>query len=117
MNQNEYGNKYEALAERYAKLVQHLLGPDWYSLYWNSEDVQEEALQYIMRSYKGVKENKINRWRRRHKKCLFCKNCKKLRYLDSPSGGSCYMCSAKDKMIMEPTMLRICGLFELDNKF
>lgn len=120
MNQNDYekiyvyAKKYEALAERYAKLVNHFLGPDWYSTYWDQESTQEEALQCIIGSYKGVKENKINRWRRRHKKCLFCKN---LRHLDSPSGGSHYTCNAKDKTIMKPTMRRICGLFELNNKF
>ena len=45
-NTNDYENMYTNLAKKYTKLVNHLLGPDWYSIYWNSEDCQEEALQY-----------------------------------------------------------------------
>lgn len=112
-NENDYENMYINLAEKYTKLVNHLLGPDWYSLYWNAEDIQEEALQNIMRIYKGVEENKINRWRRIHKRCDFCKN---LKYLESPCGGSCFICKAKNKIIRNTKIHRLCGLFELDYK-
>lgn len=113
-NANNYENMYTNLASRYRKLVNHLLGPDWYSLYWNADDVQEEALQYIMRAYKGIKENKINRWRRTHKRCDFCKN---LKYLYNPCGDSCFICEAKNKIIRNTKIHRLCGLFELNYKF
>ena len=113
-NTNNYENMYTNLASRYTKLVNHLLGPDWYSLYWDVDDIQEEALQNIMRIYKGVEENKINRWRRIHKRCDFCKN---LKYLESPCGGSCFICKAKNKIIRNTKIHRLCGLFELDYKF
>ncbi len=45
----------EALAERYAKLVNHFLGPDWYSMYWDQESTQEEASQCIIGSYERSK--------------------------------------------------------------
>lgn len=112
-NTNDYENMYTNLAKKYTKLVDHLLGPDWYSLYWNAEDIQEEALQNIMRIYKGVEENKINRWRRIHKRCDFCKN---LKYLESPCGGSCFICKAKNKIIRNTKIHRLCGLFELNYK-
>lgn len=115
MDQIDYTKKYQDLAAKYTKLVNHLLGPDWYSIYWNSGDCQEEALQYIMRIYKGVKENKIIKWRRTHKRCDFCKN---LKYLcSSPCEGSCFICEAKNKIIRNPKIHRLCGLFELNYKF
>lgn len=114
MDQIDYEKKYRDLVKKYSKVVDHLLGPDWYSLYWDADDVQEEALQNIMRIYKGVEENKINRWRRIHKRCEFCKN---LKYLDSPCGGSCFTCKAKNKIIRNPNMHRLCSLFELNYKF
>ena len=113
-NANNYKNMYTNLASKYTKLVNHLLGPDWYSLYWNANDIQEEALQNIMRIYKGVKENKINRWRRIHKRCDFCKN---LKYLYNPCGDSCFICEAKNKIIRNTKIHRLCGLFELDYEF
>ena len=115
MDQIDYAKKYQDLAAKYTKLVNHLLGPDWYSIYWNSGDCQEEALQYIMRIYKGVKENKIIKWRRTHKRCDFCKN---LKYLcSSPCEGSCFICEAKNKIIRKTKSHRLCGLFELNYKF
>lgn len=114
MDQIDYAKKYQDLAAKYTKLVNHLLGPDWYSIYWNSEDCQEEAFQYIMRIYRGVEENKIIKWRRTHKRCDFCKN---LKYLDSPCGGSCFICKAKNKIIKNTKIHRLCGLFELNYKF
>ena len=113
-NTNDYENMYTNLAAKYTKLVNHLLGPDWYSLYWNSEDCQEEALQYIMRTYKGIKENKIIKWRRIHKRCDFCKN---LKYLYNPCGDSCFICEAKNKIIRNTKIHRLCGVFELNYKF
>lgn len=114
MDQIDYAKKYQDLAVKYTKLVNHLLGPDWYSIYWNSEDCQEEALQYIMRTYKGIKENKIIKWRRIHKRCDFCKN---LKYLYNPCGDSCFICEAKNKIIINTKIYRLCSLFELNYKF
>ena len=57
--------------------------------------------------------DKVYKWRRRHKKCLFCKH---LSYRDLPF-GSFFTCKAKDKRINAPRMRRICGLFEFDDKF
>lgn len=111
-NENPYEKDYLALADRYNQLIEHLLGPDWHSEYWNHEDIYEDALQDILRTYRGVKENKILRWRRRHKKCCYCHN---LHYLNNPTGQGCYICEAKDKMIRCPEMHRLCSLFELNS--
>ena len=110
----ESEERYAILADQFNQIVDHLLGPDWYSLYWNSEDIRREAIQYIMRSYKGVKENKINKWKRKHKRCAFCNN---LKFLSSMCGRSHYVCEVKDKIIKVPQMRRVCKLFELNNKF
>lgn len=109
--ENTYKEMYLALADRYNQVVKHLLGPDWYSEYFNHEDIHEDALQDILRTYRGVKENKILRWRRRHKKCCYCHN---LHYLYNPTGEGCYLCEAKDKIIRYPSMKRVCSLFELN---
>ena len=37
-NTNDYAKKYQDLAAKYTKLVNHLLGSDWYSISWSSED-------------------------------------------------------------------------------
>lgn len=111
--ENTYEEKYLALADKYIQLVKHLLGPDWYSEYWNPDDIQEDALQDILRTYRGVKENKKMRWGRRDKKCFYCHN---LRYINNPTGESIYYCEAKNKLISYPEMRRICGLFELERK-
>ena len=54
--------------------------------------------------------DKVYKWRKRHKKCLFCRY---LKYRDLPL-GSYYICKAKNKIIEVPEMRRICRLFELD---
>lgn len=63
--------------------------------------------------YEKKYDDKVYKWRRRHKMCLFCKY---LRYRDLPF-GSFFTCTAKDKRINAPRMRRICRLFEIDYKF
>ena len=56
-------------AEALSKLVEHLLGENWYSIYTNHEDVYTAIVDTICSRYRGKKEDRVTRWRRRHKRC------------------------------------------------
>ena len=44
-------------AEALNKLVDHLLGEDWYSIYTNHEDVYTDIVDTICSRYRGKKED------------------------------------------------------------
>ena len=76
-------------AEALNKLVDHLLGENWYSIYMNTEDVYTDIVDTICSRYSGKKEDRVTQWRRRHKRCQFCRH---IEYLDNPCGISAYKC-------------------------
>lgn len=52
-------------AEALNKLVDHLLGENWYSIYTNHEDVYKDIVDTICSRYRGKKEDRVTQWRRR----------------------------------------------------
>ena len=97
-------------AEALSKLVDHLLGENWYSIYTNHEDVYTDIVDTICSRYRGNKEDRVTQWRRRHKRCAFCRH---FEYLDNPCGISAYKCRAKEKLVNEWLPRPFCGLYEL----
>lgn len=98
------------------KLAHHLLGKDWYSVYADREGIYNDIVDTICRKYRGAKEDSVRKWRRRHKRCLFCEHLEMLpdlpgviRSLDEG------WCRAKSKQV-NYSRRRICGLFELKGK-
>ena len=98
-------------AEALSKLVDHLLGENWYSIYTNHEDVYTDIVDTICSRYSGKKEDRVTQWRRRHKRCTFCRH---IEYLDNPCGISAYKCCAKEKLVHEWLPRPFCGLYELE---
>lgn len=90
-------------------IVEHLLGKDWYSFYWNHEDIYKDIVETICSRYRGKKEDRVTQWRRRHKRCTFCRH---IEYLDNPCGMSAFNCRAKDKLVNEQLPRPFCGLYE-----
>ena len=95
--------------EALSKLVDHLLGENWYSIYTNHEDVYKDIVDTICSRYRGKKEDRVTQWRRRHKRCQFCRH---IEYLDNPCGISAYKCRAKEKLVHEWLPRPFCGLYE-----
>lgn len=91
-------------------IAEHLLGKDWYSFYWNHEDIYQDIVETICSRYSGKKEDRVTQWRRRHKRCEFCRH---IEYLDNPCGISAYKCCAKEKLVHEWLPRPFCGLYEL----
>lgn len=57
------------------KLVDHLLGRDWYIADpVGGEQANEIIVDQICKRYPAVDEDPVNRYRRRHKKCIWCKH-------------------------------------------
>lgn len=95
--------------EALQSLVHHLLGKGWYSLYWNSEDIYQDIVDTICSRYRGKKEDQVTQWRRRHKRCKFCRH---LEYLSNPCGISAFKCRAKETIVCEWLPRPFCGLYE-----
>lgn len=91
------------------KLAEHLLGEDWYSIYMNAEDIYQDIVETICSRYRGKKEDRVTKWRRRHKRCAFCRH---LEYLSHPCGISGFKCRAKEKIVCEWLPRQFCGLYE-----
>lgn len=91
-------------------IEEHLLGEDWYSFCWNHEDIYKDIVETICSRYRGKNEDQVAKWRRRHKRCAFCRH---LEYLSNPCGISAYKCRAKEKLVYEWLPRPFCGLCEL----
>lgn len=57
-----------------------------------------------------LKEDRVTQWRRRHKRCEFCRH---IEYLSNPCGISAYKCRAKEKLVCEWLPRPFCGLYEV----
>ncbi len=90
-------------------LVQHLLGKDWYSIYWNSEDIHQDIVETIRSRYRGKKEDRITKWRRRHKPCMTCRHFDEY-WIDNELICEC---DAKCKLIGRRDRRPFCGLYEV----
>lgn len=96
-------------AEALHKLVDHLLGENWYSIYTNHEDIYTDIVDTICSRYRGKNEDRVTQWRRRHKRCAFCRH---IEYLSNPYGISAYKCCAKKTIVCEWLPRPFCGLYE-----
>lgn len=90
-------------------IVEHLLGNDWYSLYWNNEDIYKDIVETICSRYRGKKEDRITKWRRRHKPCMTCRHFDEYWRDNEPI----YECDAKCKLIRKRDRRPFCGLYEV----
>lgn len=90
-------------AEALNKLVDHLLGENWYSIYMNAEDIYKDIVETICSRYSVKKEDRVTKWRRRHKRCKFCRH---IEYLSNPCGISAYKCRAKESYENVQKMIR-----------
>lgn len=93
------------------KIVEHLLGKNWYSDCIYQENINEDIVETICRRYRGKDEDPVIKWRRRHKRCSFCKHCRSTGIV--PFTPLVYTCTAKRKNININTPRPFCGLFEL----
>ena len=103
----------KAASDALTELAHHFLGEDWYSNYMNHENIYKDIVNTICRRYQGVKEDPVRKWRRRHKRCLFCNHFKS--FPDIPFGigrDDDGWCKAKSKRVND-SCRRICRLFEL----
>lgn len=78
------------------KIAAYLLGKDWYSYYTNHDDINGEIVETICSRYSCKDEDPVDKWRRKHKRCYFCRHVK---YLDNPRGTGAYQCQAKTKLV------------------
>lgn len=89
-------------------LRKHLLGEDWYVVDpIRTTQVNAIIVDDIIGMYKGATESPVNKWRRKHKRCEFCKYYK-------PTGPFDGVCLAKNKRVSFPSeSKRFCRVFLL----
>ena len=92
------------------KLCVHLLGKDWYIVDpVGVEQGNDIIVDQIMKRYPAVDETPVDKWRRKHKRCKWCRNCESFGpYL------LYHKCVAKDHTNINIDIPRLfCTLFEL----
>ena len=98
-------------ADALSKFLYYFKEKECYEIYTNHEDVYKDIVDTICSRYRGKKEDRVTQWRRRHKRCQFCRH---IEYLDNPCGISAYKCRAKEKLVHEWLPRPFCGLYELE---
>lgn len=101
--------------ELISKLVTFLLGENWHSCCIDSENINLDIYETVCRRYRGVKEDPVDRWRRKHKRCYFCKHCRSIA-MSTPFSPDVFECNAKGKTVNIDIPKPFCGLFELNIK-
>ena len=101
--------------ELISRLTDYLLGDDWYSPHTNIKDINIDIYETVCKRYRGVKEDPVNRWRRRHKRCYFCKYCRSIA-MSTPFSPDVFECTAKGKTVNIDIPKPFCNLFELNIK-
>ena len=83
------------------KITRYFLGNDWYSYYFNNEDINNDAYYHITHKYSNkLKDKTILNYRLKHKKCKWCKYYKNIIPVCLPHVcGEGYECSLKEKII------------------
>lgn len=97
------------------KLATHLLGEDWYIVDPVGPDQAAEIiLEEICSKYPAVKEDPVDAYRRKYKKCIWCEHLR-IHHCFDRFGNVCFVgeCSAKDKMVMEDAPHPFCKIFKL----
>lgn len=97
------------------KLCDHFLGKDWYIVDPVSIDVANDIIvEQICARYNGIDEDPVDTYRRRHKKCKWCKHCVTSHALDKVGQVHIkYKCSAKDEYVNENFPHMFCKMFLL----
>lgn len=98
------------------KLCVHLLGKDWYIVDpVRNEEANDIIVDEIMSKYRAVDESPVDKWRRKHKKCMWCRHCVGHKAITSTcEQASVFECTAKGKYIASIDFPRpFCTLFEL----
>lgn len=91
------------------KLADHLLGKDWYIAdSVGGNQANDIIFEEIAGRYKAVDESPADRWRRKHKRCLWCKYCKFEVYCGS------YSCTVKVKPVNPDMPKPFCSVFQLE---
>ena len=93
------------------KIAEYLLGKDWHSDHIYQENINEDIAITICGRYHGKDEDPVTKWRRRHKRCCFCKHCRSIGIV--PFTPRAFTCTAKGKDININTPRPFYGLFEL----
>lgn len=103
-------DKYE---KAFKELQDHFLGKDFYIADpVNGEQSVEIITDTIKSTYPGAGESRVDKWRRKHKKCKWCIYNKHV----VPPAMCCPSfceCIAKDKIINEDIPRPFCSLFAL----
>lgn len=93
-------------------LEKHFLGDDYY-IVDPVNNMQGNAIivDEIISRYKGAIDSPANKWRRRHKKCEFCKHCSYTPAVlgHDPQGW----CNVKMKCVNDKTPRHFCSAFQL----
>lgn len=98
-------------------LCTHLLGEDWYIVDpVGNEEANDIIVEAIMKMYPPKTMTRIDKWRKRHKKCRWCTHCHEDILVDDVgrSIGIGYTCKAKCQTIFYVGKSRpFCTLFNL----
>lgn len=94
------------------KLCKYLLGDDWYIVDPVScSQANAIIVDEIISRYKAVNESPANKWRRKHKRCRFCKHCEytpgTLEYSIKP------WCKVKKQSVNDECSRMFCKAFQL----
>ena len=98
------------------KLVEHLLGKDYYIVNpVGGDQAREIIVNEICSRYPAVKEDPVDVYRRKHKKCKWCAH--RIEDLRFDDGKHCieviYRCVAKGCLVLPEKDHKRCKLFKL----
>lgn len=93
-------------------LEKYLLGDNYY-IVDPVNNMQGNAIivDEIVSRYKGRGESPASKWRRRHKKCIFCKHCSYTPAVAYPDPSP--WCDVKMKCVNERSPRHFCSAFQL----
>lgn len=94
------------------KLRDHFLGKDYYIVDPVSP-MQANAIivDEIISRYRSDSESPVSKWRRKHKKCRFCKHCKYSPMIFGHDPAP--WCTAKKKTVDDEIPKMFCRAFQL----
>jgi hypothetical protein len=98
------------------KLCTHLLGKNWYITDPVNGDMANAIIvEEIVKKYPAVDESPVEKWRRKHKRCMWCSHCVGRRVMDRDLiFYTIYDCKAKGRDDVNIDIPRpFCTLFEL----
>lgn len=92
------------------KLAEHLLGEDFYIVDpVGNEQANEVIYEEIIANYRCKDESPENRYRRKHKRCIWCRHA--IRRFDISGFRYCYTCEVKDKEVNPHKPRPFCSVY------